>query len=54
MNTQEVRNPTRKTIMIQAHQVTLFAEHPNPKVAEQVKRALLSGISMGKVSRHGK
>lgn len=46
MNNQEVRSPKRKTIMIQGHQVTLcFAEHPNPKVAEQVKRALLSSMS---------
>lgn len=46
MSNQEVRSPERKAIMIQDHQVTLcFAEHPNPKVAEQVKRALLSSMS---------
>lgn len=55
MNTQEVKSPKRKTIMIQGHPVTLcFAEHPNPKVAEQVKQALLSGMSAGKVSHYGK
>ena len=48
MNNQEVRKPRRKTITIQGHQVTLyFAEQPNPKVAEQVKQALLYGVSEG-------
>jgi len=44
MNNQEARKPRRKTITIQGRKVTLcFAEHPNLKVAEQVKQALLNG-----------
>lgn len=46
MSNQKAKNPIRKKIMIQGRQVTLcFAEHPDPKVAEQVKRALLSSMS---------
>lgn len=44
MNNQEARKPRRKAIMIQGRKVTLcFAEHPDFKVAEQVRRALLNG-----------
>lgn len=55
MSNQEVRSPKRKTIMIQGHQVTLcFAEHPNLKVAEQVKQALLNSLSTVNVDRKSK
>lgn len=55
MNNQVVRNPKRKTTMIQGHQVTLcFAEHPNLKVAEQVKQALLNSLSTVRADRKSK
>lgn len=55
MSNQEVRSPKRKTIMIQGHKVTLcFAERPNPKVAEQVKQALLSSMSIVKADHKSK
>lgn len=55
MNNQDVRSPKRKNIMIQGHQVTLcFAEHPDPKIAEQVKQALLNSMSTGRADHKRK